>query len=262
MSETPLSKERGKLLRRLYRRKTREREGLVVVDGVRAAMDALELGARGRFLVRSPRSESTWSAGLDALVAEAGLEVVHVSDAEMAELSHTTAPQGVLLVAEQPRVDAEAVWGGDSPRLLLLDGVQEPGNVGSLLRTAAAFDCTGVVALDGTADLWGARALRAASGLTFALPTLQMPWSEAEVELSRRGIPLFVADAEGSPAASVAAGSGWALAMGSEATGCRSEVMERSHARIAIPMSSRVDSLNVGIAGAILLYELTRETRS
>ncbi|HSG49818.1 MAG TPA: TrmH family RNA methyltransferase, partial [Longimicrobiales bacterium] len=158
-----MSSQRRRLLGRLHRRKTREREGLVLVEGVRGVAEALRTGARARFLLRSPRGDALWTPELDGAVAGSRVEVLNVSDGEMGEVAGTETPQGVLLVAEEPKVHPETLWEAAAPRVLILDGVQDPGNVGTLVRVAAAFACTGVVALDGTSDLWSARAVRAAA---------------------------------------------------------------------------------------------------
>lgn len=255
----PLSDTRRRLLARLHRRKTREREGLVLVEGVKAVTEALGAGARPRFALRSPRAEALWTPALEAALAAARLVPEEVSDAEMAEAAGTETPQGILVVVDEPSSDPGSLLGADVPRLLLLDGVQDPGNAGTLVRVAAAFGCSGVVALDGTTDLWGARAVRAAAGTAFRVPLLHRSWPDLAPELEARGIPVLVADAGGTPVHRARRSGGWALAVGGEGGGCREAVREVAREVVAIPMPGGVESLNVGVAGAILLYELTRE---
>lgn len=229
------------------------------MEGVRGVTEALGAGARSRFLLRSPRGDELWTSRLDDLVRESGTEVQAISDEEMAEVAGTETPQGVLLVAREPRPSPASIWdGGREKRILLLDGVQDPGNAGTLVRVAAAFRCTAVVALDGTTDLWSARAVRAAAGTTFRLPVLHQGWEEVSAALDATGTPLLMADAGGTPLRQVEPGPSWVLAMGGEGGGCRREVGERCTLRVAIPMPGGVESLNVGVAGAILLYDLTK----
>jgi TrmH family RNA methyltransferase len=255
----PLSDARRRLVRRLHRRKAREREGLVLVEGVRAVTEALQCGAAIRFVLRSPRVDPLWTTALDDALRSAGVTAETISDAEMMALAGTETPQGVLAVFEEPAVSVAAIWGGDTPRVLVLDGIQDPGNAGTLVRVAAAFRCTGVVALEGTTDLWGTRAVRASVGTTFRLPVVHCPWSVVASELLVRSVSLLVADAGGSPVGAEALGTGWALAVGGEGSGCREAVRARADAVVSVPMPGGVESLNVGVAGAILLYELTRE---
>lgn len=229
----------------------------MLVEGVRAVAEALQAGARARFILRSPRGDALWTRELAA--AAAGIEVVEASDREMAEAAGTEAPQGVLLVAEEPRPTQTSLREAASPRILVLDGVQDPGNVGTLIRAAAAFACTGVVLLDGTADAWGHRAVRAASGTTFRLPVLHLPWGAVDEALAAGEIPLLVADAGGRDVRSLHIAGRWALAVGGEGAGCRPEVRARAREVVSVAMPGGTESLNVGVAGAILLHELTRE---
>ncbi|MDT8342271.1 MAG: RNA methyltransferase [Longimicrobiales bacterium] len=206
----------------------------------------------------APR-QALWTPGLAALAA-GGVEVVDVSPEEMTAAAGTETPQGVLLVVEEPRVQARTLLSEPRSRLLLLDGVQDPGNVGTLVRAAAAFACTGVLVLDGTADPWGSRAVRAAAGTTFRIPVACAPWPEVDGWLHDASLPLLTADAGGRDVGLEAPRDRWALAVGGEGSGCRPEVRVRAEAVLAIPMPGGVESLNVGVAGAILLHELSRGT--
>ncbi|HSM04083.1 MAG TPA: RNA methyltransferase [Longimicrobiales bacterium] len=255
-----LSETRRRLVGRLHRRRTREREGLVLVEGVRAVEEALAQGARPRFVLVSPRGRELATPDL-RWALDAIPDVQEVTEPEMAAVAGTDAPQGIVLVAEEPRPDPAGVWGDPSARILVLDGVQDPGNVGTLVRAAAAFACSAVVVLDGTAEVWSAKALRAAAGTAFRIPVLHQPWDEAAPALDASGLPLLRADAGGTPVDRAPAHRAWALALGGEGGGCRPEVAARATTTLAIPMPGGVESLNVGVAGAILLHELTREAR-
>lgn len=233
----------------------------MLVEGVRAVAEALGSGAEGHFVLASPGGREAWTSGLQEAVAAARVPVEDVTDEEMARVAGTETPQGVLLVAAEPAFDPAVHLSGPGGRILVLDGVRDPGNVGTLIRVAAAFACSAVVALDGTADPWGARAVRAAAGTTFRVPVLQIRWEEAEgwVAGAAAGRPLLVADAAGQPVATLSRERrAWTLALGGEASGCRPAVRSAAARVVSVPMPGGVESLNVGVAGAILLYELTR----
>lgn len=258
-----LSRRKHALVRRLHRRKTREREGAFLVEGVRSGVEALDAGAPVRFAVTSPRLEGLEDGpGLQARLEAAGVEVARVDDDAMAELADTETPQGVLLVVEEPDVSVGDLAAGTVPRLLLLDGVQDPGNVGTLVRVADAFGLTGVVALDGTVDPWNTKAVRAAAGGLFRVPVAAAAWDASGPALAAAGVPILAATADGAPVdrAEVPAGA-WALAVGNEGAGVRSAVLDAARARVAVPMPGGAESLNVAVAGAILLYALTRSAR-
>ncbi|MSR37094.1 MAG: RNA methyltransferase [Gemmatimonadetes bacterium] len=256
-----LSRERERLLGRLKTRRTREREGLFLVEGIRSAEEALAAGVRLRFAVVSPRlTELAGGTALRERLVAARVETVDVTDAELGALSDTEAPQGILLVCPQPSVDAADLPSGP---LLVLDGVQDPGNVGTLIRAAAAFGVRGVIALDGTVDPYNPKAVRAAAGAIFATRVLLASWEEVAAPLRARG-PLLLADMVGSDVASVTAsiapGGDWALVIGGEGAGPRTAVRGAAEGSVCIPMPGGADSLNAGVAGAILLYVLTRES--
>ena len=252
-----LSRERGRLIERLRRRRTREREGLFLVEGIRSVGDALAAGVPARFAVVSPRlGEIAGGDPLRERLVQAGIETVEVADAEFAALSDTGAPQGVLLVCPEPRNDPAHLPAGT---LLVLDGVQDPGNVGTLIRAAATFGVAGVIALDGTVDPYGTKAVRAAAGAVFRTRVLMASWDEIESDLRARG-PLLIADMDGSDVASLAPQGEWALVVGSEGAGPRASVREAAAGAVGVPMPGGAESLNAGVAGAILLYVLTRES--
>lgn len=252
-----LSKRRKRLLARLGSGRGRVRAGGVLVEGVRAAGEALASGAAVRFVVCSPAL--TRSPAGDALLAalEArGVIPDWVGEREMAALSATASPQGILLVCEEPSVTLEVTATAEDARFLALDGIQDPGNLGTLVRTARAFGLTAAIALDGTVDPWNARAVRASAGSVFRIPVVRAPWSE--VHPWAAGLQVIVADAAGEDAATLPVTPPWMLVVGNEGAGLRAEIREAASARAAVPMAGAADSLNAAVAGAIVLYALTR----
>jgi len=255
-----LSQRRTQLLGRLRHRKTRERERLVLVEGIRSVTEALKAGAEPVFAVVSPRLETLgWGAGLLSTLQRLVEDVERLGDAELDSLADTERPQGVLLVCRQRTWD---VTGLDAEgRYLVLDAVQDPGNVGTLVRAATAFDVDGVIALDGTADPWGPKAVRSSAGMAFRVP-VGLAGADDAIELLRAsGVPLLVADATGADVADVLAPGSWALAVGNEGVGTREALRLAASRFVRIPMPGPAESLNAGVAGAILLYALTREDR-
>jgi TrmH family RNA methyltransferase len=227
----------------------------VLVEGVRAVGEALDASASPRFAVVSPRlAELDAGTSLRARL-ESRTSVDVVEDPELEELADTERPQGVLAVFAEPRCPNLTRKG----RYLVLDGVQDPGNVGTLVRTAVGFGLDGVVVLDGTADPWGAKAVRASAGMVFRIPVMQSSWREAREGLVRDGVPVLVADAAGRDAGSVTPPTAWALVVGSEGVGPRNAVRASADRVLGVPLAGPAESLNVGVAAAILMYTLTRE---
>ena len=252
-----LSKRRTRMLARLGSGRGRVREGCVLVEGARAAAEALASGVVVRFavcsraLTRSPAGEV-----LLAKLEARGLTPDWVGEREMAAVSATASPQGILLVCEEPSFAPEALHLAADARFLALDGIQDPGNLGTLVRTARAFDLTGVIALDGTVDPWNARAVRASAGSVFRIPVVRAPWTEVATRAAAAQV--VVADAAGRDAASLSVKPPWMLVVGNEGAGVRAEIREAANAWAAVPMAGAADSFNAAVAGAIVLYALTR----
>lgn len=235
----------------------REREGLVLVEGLRTCREALRSAVEVRFAVVAPGLEETEEgAMLFRELEAAGVELHRVDAAALSALSDTETPQGCLLVCAEPRPPASDPAAAAEARLLVLDAVQDPGNVGTLIRAGWAFAVSAVVALDGTADPWGAKAVRASAGGCFHVPVLRTRWEEWRERAE--DLRILVADAAGQDVAGVDAGPPWALVVGNEARGARVEVRDAAHALVALPMAGGAESLNAAVAGAILLYDLGR----
>lgn len=208
-----------------------------------AASSSLEDSERGRWL-------------LDALEAREIL-LRSVDDRELGALAGTQEPQGILLVAETPAWTLEEVVAAPDPNVVLvLDAVQDPGNFGTLIRSAEALGASGAVALPGTVDPWNPKCVRAAAGASFRLPVVAMDWSEAAASLRNAGFTLLASAAGGEV---VPAGlSRAALIVGNEGAGVSPRLLADVDHTVGIPLRGRADSLNVAAAAAILLYELTR----
>jgi len=257
-----LSKGRQGLIERLKARKSRPREGLVLVEGIRSSAGALAAGANINFVIRSPRLLDTEAGRVLASALEVGEAETHeVDDAELAELSDTEHPQGVLCVCSEPGFDLAQLRSQHPTTLLLLDGLQDPGNLGTLIRAAHAFGVDAVIVLDGSVDPWNPKAVRAAAGAIFHVHITRAPWAEARPWLEEERIEILAADPSGDDVCSFQPGVSWALAVGNEGAGLRADVAAASTRSIAIPMLGSAESLNAGVAGSILLHNLLTRGR-
>lgn len=190
-----------------------------------------------------------------ALVARGG-EVTDVTNAEFESAAETESPQGILLVAATPKRSLDQLAAADSSRLLVLDAVQDPGNVGTLVRTAAGLGATATVALPGTVDLWNAKVVRSAMGAHFLHPAFHCTWDELRLFLDETRTPLWGADAGGVPAQRESAPRRLALAVGNEGAGLSDPVRSACARVVSLPLAPTIESLNVAVAAGILLFEL------
>jgi TrmH family RNA methyltransferase len=245
--------------RDLHRRKARERHGLFVAEGIRTVEELLRssLTARGALvtaaLSRTPRGEA-----LLAQLRRRDVPLEEVSDHDFESAAETDSPQGVLVIAETPAPTLADVPVGDPLRLLVLDAIQDPGNVGTIVRTAAALGATATFSLPGTVDLWNAKVVRSGMGAHFHHPCLSGTWDELDAFRRDHALPVWAADANGEPIDGLEAPARLALVVGNEGSGLSSDSRARADRLVALPISTTVESLNVAVATGILLYEFRR----
>ena len=249
------------LARDLQRRKARERQGCFVAEGVRSveALLSSELAIIGLLVSEELTGSDRGAALLDA-AAGRGVPVKTVSDADFGSAASTESPQGVLAVAEIPSVRLPEP--GDSARYLLLDSLQDPGNVGTIIRTAAALGVTATVALPGTVDLWNAKVVRSTMGALFVHPALAASWEDVTAFLESQDIVCWAADTDGLVIDSSEAlrretlPARLALVVSNEGAGLSPHVSAHATCRVAIGMAPGIESLNVAVATGILLHAL------
>jgi len=253
-----LSRSRASLIGRLSRRRTREDEGLFLAEGVRVVEDLLAAGIVTRFALISSSLEDTERGERLARRLEAAAEVERVSDAELAALADTATPQGVLVVAEIPERRLEALDVAPDAVFLVLDAVQDPGNMGTLVRTAEGLGVSGVLSLPGTVDAWNPKVVRAAAGSVFRLPVVSVAAEALGAWLERHRVTALAADMGGAAVDAADPGGAVALVVGNEGAGLGEAAATLARARVAVPLRGAAESLNVAVAAAILLHELVR----
>ena len=240
--KNPLLQQVKKLLTsRSERRKT----GLFVADGTKLLEEAVK----------------HWP-GLQTVILTDGVEiqvpdhvrVVRVPEDVMASISPMEAPQGALFLGKLPEQTEFVPKKG----MLILDGVQDPGNIGTILRTADAMDVP-VVLLEGCADPWSWKVIRSTMGAAFRTPVVQASWEEVLGKCREAGIPIGVT-ALSDRAVDIRSArlSDMALVIGSEGRGVRKEVLENADHELIIPMNPHCESLNAAIAAAIVMWEIRR----
>jgi TrmH family RNA methyltransferase len=245
------------LARDLQRRRSRERQQLFVVEGVRSVEEllrshiSLQGAVVGPSLAATPRGEA-----LRASLAASGAPLLEVDERDFASAASTESPQGVLAIARIPERDISSLEIPREARILVLDAIQDPGNVGTLVRTAAAFGVSVTLAMPGTVDLWNGKVVRSSMGALFHHPTATCTWAELDEFLAAHAIPLWGADALGDELDRVGPPfpPRLAIAVGNEGAGLSPEVSSRVARTVAIRTCPDVESLNVAVAAGILLH--------
>jgi TrmH family RNA methyltransferase len=246
------------LARDLTRRKARERAGLFVAEGVRTVEELLrsKLAIRGVLIAPQLADAPRGSALLASLTARSDIETAELSERDFATAAETESPQGVLAIAEIPERSLEDYAGVTPLTLLVLDAVQDPGNVGTIVRTAAALGATATVALPGTVDLWNAKVVRSGMGTHFSHPAFHATAESLASFLDASGAELWGADAKGEPVGARPRPARLALAVGNEGSGLTAATRDRADALVALRIAPDVESLNVAVAAGILLHAL------
>lgn len=245
--------------RDLQRRRARLRTGLFLAEGIRCVEELFASPLRVRSVILSPGLRaSDRGARLDSLARDLAsareFDLSQVSDREFAEVADTETPQGIIAIAEQPERTFENI--DATGTVLLLDGIQDPGNVGTILRTAQAFGVAATVALPGTVDLWNPKVVRSAMGALFTHRAFHAGITETLEYLRSIAMPIWATSAAGDPIGRRSDGKGVAIVVGNEGSGVSSELAGAADRTVAIPIRG-VESLNVAVATGILLYAVT-----
>jgi TrmH family RNA methyltransferase len=245
------------LARDLKRRKAREKRGLFVAEGVRAVEELVRSSLAIEGILVAPQvEEAPRGAALVADIRTRGLTLESVAANEFASAAETESPQGILALARIPSATLDEIPAAESLRLLILDAVQDPGNVGTILRTALAMGANATIALPGTVDLWNAKVVRSAMGAHFHHTAIHATWDELSAFRSRQGLALWGADAAGSPIGSEPTPKRLGLVVGNEGSGLTEAVRSSCDRLVSISMSPGAESLNVAVAAGILLHEV------
>ena len=244
----------------LRERRTRDRSGLTLVDGSRELARALAGGAAVvDVYVDEARLDPTALAVVDA-ARSAGAEVVPVAAPVLDRLAYGDRSEGIVAVARIPDLSLAALRLPPHPLLVVVEGVEKPGNLGAILRSADAAGADAVVASDPLTDLFNPNAIRASLGTIFALPVAAGPGAQVRAFLHGEGIRPVAARVEAATLYTDADLRGSvALVLGSEAEGLTDAWRGEDVLAIRLPMLGVADSLNVSVAAAVLLYEARRQ---
>jgi len=238
--KNPLLQQVKKLL---SSRKTREEAGLYVADGTKLLEEAVKHCSGLETVILSD--------GVEAIVPE-HVRVVRVPEDVMQSISPMATPQGALFVCRLPQ---KKTFVPAAP-MLLLDGIQDPGNLGTILRTADALKVR-VALLEGCADPYSHKVVRASMGAVFRNDVVQTTWEEASAALAAASIPVAVTAL--SPRAEdirKAAVDAMAVVIGSEGQGVRKEILLNADHELIIPMNENCESLNAAVAAAIVCWQM------
>jgi TrmH family RNA methyltransferase len=252
-----------KRLRALKDKGERGADGLMLLEGGKLVEEALGAGVELVEAAASPRFGSgAAEARLAAELSRRGVALRRVEAGLLASLSELETSPGLLAVARRPAFDEERLY-GRVPLVVIAAGLQNPGNLGGLLRTAEAAGASGAYLTEGTADPFAWKALRGSMGSAFRLAHVRgLSARDAVQRVRDRGLQVVATQAQASLAYDeVDFASPTALVFGAEGSGLAADLAASADLRVTVPMRRPVESLNVGVAAGILLFEAARQRR-
>ncbi len=255
---TSISNPRIKAIAQLQKkRKLREEKGIFIVEGIRMfseipVEDMLEVYVSESFYEKNK-----------PLLAEVKVAVEILSDPVFQKISDTKTPQGILSIVRRRTYTLEDIINHPQANILVLDGLQDPGNVGTIVRTGEAAGITGVILTRDTVDLFQAKTIRSTMGSIFRVPCVYVEDITAAImEMKQKNISVFAAHLDGKMWYNdVKYSNNVALLIGNEGNGLREEVANLADTWVRIPMEGNVESLNAAIAATVLMYEVYRQRR-
>ena len=269
---TSATNPRIKAIKKLEQKRERDREGLFVIEGFHLVEEAIKHHAEIETILYSASADVALLAKIETDLMKnqghqqnldsrnAGIDFILITDSILKTLANTPAPQGIIAILKQPKMAIEMLL-DDNKRplahLLLLDNVQDPGNVGTMIRTAEAAGFKGIILGDGSADLFNDKTIRATQGALFQLPIIKVNLEALLPALHDAGYESWVTTLEEATFyTALPKPQKCALIMGNEGQGVDPKLQKLASTKVKIPMLGQSESLNVGVAAGILIYHL------
>jgi TrmH family RNA methyltransferase len=251
---------RIKQLVALRRRRGRDLASVTLVEGLAEVRLALDAGVRPEALYFCPDLSSPASLHLAADAAAVGAEVIRVTRPVFEKVSYREGPDGWLAVVPAVQTSLSRLDLPSAPLVLVCAGLEKPGNLGAILRTADAAGVAAVIAADPVTDWGNPNVVRASKGTVFSVPVASATTAEVLDWMTSRGLQIVAASPDARQLVTQVDLTGpTAIAVGAEQTGLSAEWLERADVRLRIPMFGRADSLNVSTSAAIITYEAVRQ---
>lgn len=250
-----------KVARSLQRRKARYQQRALLVEGVRLLADALAAGASPTLLFVSVDTEQPALEELADTAHSRGARVVPVTEAVLRTIADTETPQGVVAVFPFPEPDSPA-YSTDTPLALVVDGVRDPGNLGTLIRAALGAGADRVYVAPGTTDPFAPKVVRAGMGAHFRLPIVPLDWTAPEPHIERYARRVAATGEAATTYDSVDWTVPACVIVGSEAAGLSPAARAFATDTVRIPLAGGLESLNAAMAGTIVLFEAARQRRA
>ena len=252
---------RIRLVRKLGTRKGRSTEGRFAAEGRNLVSEVLERGLDVDFIMIPAGTSDDAPGFIRDCIESPDMTVCEIPEREFAALTDAGTGIGMLAVVKQQACGPEVIENLEpEDNILVLDRIQDPGNMGTLIRTAVAAGYKAIIAMSGTVDIYSPKVLRATAGMIFEIPVIYIADEDKLRDIlvrSGRRIAVTAVDS-GVPYYEEDLGKGIALIIGNEGSGVSDAMLEMADVKVTLPMKGRIESLNAAVAAAILMYEAVR----
>lgn len=257
MISSTANRQMKRLLALMKKTKERKKEHAFVAEGIKMFKEAPKEWLKQVYVSESFMQEKEHRA----LLTDCPYEIL--SDAVFSSVSDTQTPQGILAVLQMPEYTLSQFLAGSKTHILVLENIQDPGNLGTMLRTGEGAGVTGVIMNQGTADLFNPKTIRATMGSIYRVPYLVTENLENTITaLKGNGVSVYAAHLEGAAEYdSFNYKKPTAFLIGNEGNGLSDSMAAMADASVRIPMEGRVESLNAAVSAAVLMYECSRQRR-
>lgn len=251
----------------MQKAKLRRERGLFVSEGVKMFLEApverIEKVYVSESFAKQMPAACKEKLSLFQNAGEKASDVITVTDVIFEKMSDTKTPQGILCLIRQHRHDLNALLTAPDPLLILLEDIQDPGNLGTIFRAGEGAGVSGIIMSNGTADIYNPKTIRSTMGSVYRMPFLYTPDLCGTIEeLRRKRITVYAAHLQGAKAYdNCCYETGTAFLIGNEANGLRDETVKKADTAIKIPMAGQVESLNAAVAASVLVFEAARQRR-
>jgi TrmH family RNA methyltransferase len=233
-------------------------DGYSAIEGIHLIEEAIRSGLRFKTVVFSQAFEERSAKLLPQLAAQ--VETLLLPDDVFASAVLTDSPQGVAALVKLKTFKLDDILRAQSPLLIGVAGVQDPGNLGTILRSAEAFEATAVLIGDRTVSPWNPKVIRGSSGSVFRLPVVKVAWRETIEKLKAKGVKIWATSShKGDSLQEIDLTGPSLIVIGNEGSGVSRDLMAAVDGLFTVPHSPRVESLNAGIAASIVMYEAARQ---
>ena len=250
-----------KEIRKAFRSGEPTDDGYCAIESVKTIEEAIRSGLRLRAVVFSKSAQNRAERLMPQISSHA--EAVVVPDDVFESLAATDSPQGVAALVRIPRHDVETVLQIEGALLVVAAGLQDPGNLGTVVRSAEAFGAAAVLVTEGTVSGWNAKVIRASAGSMFRLPVVKATGADLVRALKAREVRMLATSShKGTPLHEANLRGSVAVFIGNEGAGLAKSLAQAMDETVVIPQARQVESLNAGVAASIVLYEASRQRRS